>query len=141
MCPSLAEGCVASHIFSPVSLSLSLTVLSNSRLFILMSQLCKSNTSTLSPNSSRCVAAAGFQDVWGRLCRFLGWLHNSTEGEALCPSKWNSMNIWSAVGTPTAPTSTHQNTQRGCPLPPSVNPRTPHNVVISHKSTQLSAYT
>ena len=86
--------------------------------------LCKSNSWTFITNLQLGqYGRAGFEDVllfvpFSRLAAQRGW------GEALCPTKWNSMNIWSAVVALT-PTHTHRTNM---PLPSSVHPRTPSQV-------------
>lgn len=60
--------------------------------------LFKSIAPTLSLNWSRYVVAVDSRMYWC-LCRFLGWLPNRADREAVCPFKWNSMNIWWAAET------------------------------------------
>lgn len=137
---SLFEGCIASPILSCFFKQVSWATISSSYKCSLWfpdntcGQLCKSNTSTLSPNSSWCTVAIDWTMYWC-LCPFLGWLHNRGEGKPCVSiqvefyeylvSRWDPEHL---------PLHIHTHTEHPhAPWHPPYTPGPPVSVAVSHK--------
>lgn len=133
-CASL--HCIASPILSCFFKQVSRATISSSHKCSLRfpdntcGQLCKSNTSTLSLNSSWCTVAIDWTMYWC-LCPFLGWLHNRGEGKPCVAIQVESyeylVSRWYPEHLPLhIHTYTHTHRTPSCPLTSSIHPWTPH---------------
>lgn len=144
---SLFEGCVASWIFSYPFFFFN--VLSNGQLLILMYKLQLTTPAVNSANQTPQLYRQTPAGVWSRwIWGCMGVCAVFSAGCTIAPrgslvsiqvefyeylvSRWD----------PDHPPRTHQYAQRGCPLPSSVNPRTPHKCSDqSQVDTQMLAHT
>lgn len=143
---SLFEGCVASRIFS---YPFFFNVLSNGQLLMLMYKLQLTTPAVNSANQTPQLYRQTPAGVWSRwIWGCMGVCAVFSAGCTIAPrgslvsiqvefyeylvSRWD----------PDHPPRTHQYAQRGCPLPSSVNPRTPDKCSDqSQVDTQMLAHT